>query len=116
MNQIEGKYELRNILEWHRMKFYPSEDVYYKNKKLFSSFVQNVQLYNFVSYDKWASYEKLRIEQDKVNSELPKLEVKGYTDQGEGFIFGFGTSVILLFGVRYFVYLVRWAIRTWKSS
>jgi hypothetical protein len=116
MNQMEGKYELRNILEWHRRKFYTSENYYVIRKKLFSSFVQNIQLYNFVSNDKWVSYEKLRIEQDRVNSELPKLEVKGYTDQGEGFIFGFGTSVILLFGVRYLLYLVRWVIATLKTS
>lgn len=116
MNQIEGKYELRNTLEWHRMKFYPSEDVYYKNKKLFSSFVQNIQLYNFVSHDKWVSYEKLRIEQDRVNSEIPKLENEEYTDSDEGFILALGASFILLFGVRYLMYLVKWAIRSWKSS
>lgn len=117
MNQMWQNSEAKFILYRHGNKFHAFEVFSYSiMKKLFSSFVQDIQLYNFVSRDKWTSYEKLRIEQDRVNSELPKLEVKGYTDQGEGFIFGFGTSVILLFGVRYLVYLVRWAIRTWKSS
>lgn len=109
--------ESHDILARHRNKFHAFEEFRYSiMKKLFSSFVQNIQLYNFVSHDKWVSYEELRIEQDRVNSKIPKLENEEYTDQGEGFVFGFGTSVMLLFGVRYFVYIVRWAIRSWKSS
>lgn len=117
MFQLYQNSESYFILFRHRNKFHAFEEFRSPvNKKFFSSFVQNVQLYNFVSSDKWTSYERLRIEQDRVNSEIPKLENEEYTDQGEGFIFSFGTSVIVLFGVRYLVYVVRWAIRTWKSS
>lgn len=115
MNQMEEQYELHSTLEWHRKRFYNSENYYVIKKKLFSSFAQYVQLYNFVAHDKWASYEKIRIEQDKVHSQLRKLENVEYTSEDEGFIFGFGPSVILFFGVRYLVYLIRWAIRTSKS-
>ena len=109
--------ESHDILARHRNKFHAFEEFRYSiMKKLFSSFVQNIQLYNFFSHDKWVSYEKLRVEQDRVNSEIPKLENEEYTDSDEGFILALGASFILLFGVRYLVYLVKWAIRTWKSS
>jgi hypothetical protein len=116
MSNMWGNYVAREILAKHRNKIHDSEEFYPIKKKLFSSFVQNIQLYNFISHDKWVSYEKLRVEQDRVKSEIPKLENENYTKPDEGFVFGFGASVILLFGVRYLVYLVKWAIRTWKSS
>ena len=117
MFQLYQNSESYFILFRHRNKFHAFEEFRSPvNKKFFSSFVQNVQLYNFVSSDKWTSYERLRFEQDRVNSEIPKLENEEYTDSDEGFILALGASFILLFGVRYLVYLVRWAIRTWKSG
>jgi hypothetical protein len=116
MSEIWPNYVAREILARHFNKFHDSEEFYPIKKKLFSSFVQNVQLYNFVSHEKWVSYEKLRIEQDRVNSEIPKLEMAGYTSSSDGFFIVMGISSVLLFGVRYLFYLVRWVIATLKSS
>jgi hypothetical protein len=116
MSEIWPNYVAREILARHCNKFHDSEEFYPIKKKLFSSFVQNVQLYNFVSHEKWVSYEKLRIEQDRVNSEIPKLEMAGYTSSSDGFFIVMGISSVLLFGVRYLFYLVRWVIVTLKSS
>jgi hypothetical protein len=117
MFQLYQNSESYFILFRHRNKFHAFEEFRSPvNKKFFSSFVQNVQLYNFVSSDKWTSYERLRIEQDKVNSEIPKLELAGYTSSSDGFFIVMGISSVLLFGVRYLFYLVRWVIATLKSS
>ena len=116
MSEIWQNYVAREILARHRSKFHDSEEFYPIKKKLFSSFVQNVQLYNFVSHDKWMSYERLRIEQDRVNSDLIKLKLAGYTSPSDGFFVVIGISSVLLFGVRYLFYLVRWVIATLKSS
>lgn len=117
MDQMWQNSEAKSILYRHGNKFHAFEVFSYSiMKKLFSSFVQDIQLYNFVSSDKWTLYEKLRIEQDRVNSELPKLELAGYTSPSDGFFVVMGFSCVLLFGVRYLFYLVGWVIATLKSS
>jgi hypothetical protein len=84
-------------------------------KKEFAEFANDVRYEAYLPSETWEKYEKLRAKHISSQKSLAQLE-KNLTDYEEIFVtYTFLTCILLLYGLRYLYYLLKWANSVLKA-